>query len=376
MKRWSSVLILALLLSLSVLPVQAAPAEPQSGNVHFGPYTLGVGEQASGDLVVFGGPARLEMDATLDGDLTVLGPFEMEEGATVDGELVVTGAANIAGTIEGDVFVAGAITLRETAYILGNVSAVGAVTRDEGAVVEGEVVPVDEDFEWNFPVPVPSPSVPSGGINRTPRWVSFFLRLARGVASVVVLGLLSLVAASLWPVQIERVGRVIEEAPLTAYGVGLLGLILAGLATVLLVITICLSPFAVLGLIVVGVSLLFGWIALGTVLGRRILVGLSNQSAPNPVVAAILGTVLITLILAMARVVGVFHTLLLFLLLPPAAGAVLLTRLGSRPYATQGIRQGTPPVAPPPPARTTPVVPPSVEIEREDSPRLDRDDIV
>lgn len=354
MKKWYVGVVLALLMAVVALPAFAAPESQSGGGVHFGSYTLDEGDDHAGDLVVFGGPVLLMEASTFDGDLTVFGPLEMEPGASIEGQLVVTGRADIAGEVEGDLFSAGAVVLRDTAFIAGDVSAVGRVEQEEGADIGGELIPMDEDdwrLPWGVPGPFPAPRVdsPTVEISRTPRWVAIFLRLVRGVASVVILSLLALVVASLWPIQMERVGRAMEEAPLPVYGVGLLTLILVGLAAVLLTITICLSLFAVIGLIITGIGILFGWVALGLVLGRRVLVSLLDQPAPKPAVSAIVGTALITLILAMARIVAPFRTLLLFLLVPPAVGAVLLTRFGTMPYATSG-RSSLP--NPVPPRRT------------------------
>lgn len=390
MRKWWFSFVLVVVLLLTGVPVSAAPpAAPGtqgSGGVHFGPYTLESGNYLSEDLVVFGGPVILKEDSDLDGDLTVFGPFTMEAGANLDGQLVVTGAADIAGRIDGDVFAAGAVKLRESAFVAGDVAAVGVVDRDPGAVVEGDFVPIEEgdlDLPWDITVPGGMPRIwgPHVRVNHTSRWLSTFWRLMRGLAGVVILGLLALVIGSLWPDQLHRIGRVIEEAPLNSYGVGLLTLILAGLAALLLVITICLSLFAVLGMIIVGVGLLFGWVGLGLVLGRRVLTSIFNQAAPQPVTAAVLGTVLVSLILAIARVFGVFHALLLFLLVPPAAGAVLLTRFGTVPYATRGATQsgaGSPPKAPAPrseplvnvvpPVEPTPPVPETPETPDEETP--------
>jgi cytoskeletal protein CcmA (bactofilin family) len=379
MRKWWLSLVLVGMLMVSGVPVVAAPASQGSGGVHFGPYTLESGNYLSEDLVVFGGPVVLKRDSELDGDLTVFGPFTMEEGANLDGQLVVTGAAEIAGRIDGDVFAAGAVNLRESAYVSGDVAAVGMVDRDPGAQVEGEFVPIEErdlDLPWNITLPgpvVPRIWGPYVRVDRSPRWLSMFWSFLRALIGVVLLGLLALVISSLWAGQVDRIGRVIEEAPLTAYGVGLLTLILSGLAALLLAITICLSLFAVLGMIIVGVGVLFGWVGLGLVLGRRVLSGIFNQGAPKPVTAAVVGTVLISLILAMARMFGVFHALLLFLLIPPAAGAVLLTRFGTVPYATRGGTSGSspsgatrPPEAPAP--RSEPLV--NVVPEAEQPPTL------
>ncbi len=334
MKRLIHSLILVLLLATLALPVMAAPGSQGEGGVHFGPYTLASNDSVSGDLTVFG-PVTLKKDSKFNGDLTVFGPISIEEGATVDGMLVVMGETDIAGTVEGDVFSAGAVTLQGTASINGDLSAAGMIDQAEGAVVEGDVVPVTRDnfaFTREFPIDVNVPHVS----HHRPLWLEGLWTIARAVASILVLSLLALMIVSVWPQQTERAGKAVEEAPLTAFGMGLLVFIVAGIAMVLLAITICLSPFAVLGGLIVGVGILLGWIALGLILGKRILTGLFNQSQPQTLAAAVLGTALLTLVVALTRIFWPIYSILLFVLMPLAAGSIVLTRFGTMPYATQG----------------------------------------
>ena len=340
-KVWTICLII-ILCALFAAPIMAASEDAQGrGGVRIGPFTLEQGNTTSGDLVVFGGPVTLEKASYFDGDLTVFGVFVMEDGVTLDGQLVVLGEASVAGLVDGNVFVAGPVYLDEEAYIDGDLSVVGQVSQEEGAFVAGEIIPIDEDnwdlpFNIGIPDPVVSPAAPQIEDIRVPFWLKTLTAIAKTFATVLILTLLSLVVASLWPQQIERVGRTIEEAPLISFGTGLLTLVLVILAAVLLIITICLSPFAIIGLIVVSLGGLLGWIAIGLVLGRRVLSGLFNQPQPKTVLAAVVGTGLLTILLAMSQVFGVLQTLLTFLLVPPAVGAVLLTRFGSMPYATRG----------------------------------------
>lgn len=358
-KRWLVPLCAVLLLIAATLaiditvcaaPVSAAPdlAAPvvqegagthQRGGVHFGPYTLQPGNRVQGDLVVFGGPVVMGEASELSGDLTVFGSLTMATEATVRGQVVVMGAAEVDGRVEGDIFAAGTLGLGRHARVEGDVATAGRLTQDPGAVVEGDITSVDEQ-DWKISVPGPfvfpgrwGRRVVTGGVSW---WITAFWNMVRAILGVMLMGLLALIVASLWPVQLERIGRVVEEAPLTSFGVGLLTLILASLVAVLLAITICLSPFAFVGMVVVGIGVLLGWIALGLILGQRVLTGLLNQPSPKVVTAAIVGTLLISLILALSRIFGLLHTLLIFLLVPPAAGAVLLTRFGSMPYATRG----------------------------------------
>lgn len=359
MKRMMFGIVLGILLASLALPVLAAPVGQGEGGVHFGPYTLAAGSSVSGDLTVFGGPVTLKKDSSFNGDLTVFGPAEVQQGAMLNGTLVVFGAAEIAGTVEGDVFVAGTVTLDETAYINGDVSATGAIERREGAVVEGEVKPITrEDFERDFPIEIPAPYVnPRVDVHSRPLWLRVLWGIVRAVASVVVLSLLALIVVSVWPQHTERVARAVEEVTLTAFGTGLLLFVAALIVLTLLLVTICLSPLAILGWLIVGAGVLLGWVALGLILGKRVLTGLFNRPAPQPVAAATLGTAILTLAVALARVFWPIHGILMFVLVPLAAGAVVLTRFGTLPYATQGGQLFGAPRAPRPPRPTGPIVP-------------------
>lgn len=360
-KRVIFSLILGLMLATFALPVFAAPGPQGEGGVHFGPYTLDTGDSVSGDLTVFGGPVTLREDSVFNGDLTVFGPVDVEEDALIDGSLVVMGAADIAGTVEGDVFSAGAVTLRESASIYGDVSAVGMIDQADGALIEGDIVPVDEstfDFD-GFPVNINVPEP----VRRRPIWLEGLWAITKAIASILLLSLLALMIASVWPQQTERAGKAMEEAPLTAFGVGLLVFLAAFVAMSILAITICLSPFAILGGLVVGVGVLFGWIALGMILGKRILTGIFNQSQPQTLAATVLGTALLTLVIALTRIFWPIYSILLFALLPLAAGAVALTRFGTVPYATQGSPSApVAPRVPPTPPGPAPAVP-AIEVD-------------
>ena len=135
----------ALLLALLALPILASPEVQEGGGVHFGVYTLQPGNRVNGDLVVIGGPVELGAGSVLGGDLTVFGPFTMETDAVLEGQLVVMGSADVSCMVEGDLFTAGSLMLRETAYIEGDVAAAGSVDQAPGAVIEGEFAPMLRD---------------------------------------------------------------------------------------------------------------------------------------------------------------------------------------------------------------------------------------
>ncbi len=373
LKKIRRAFILSFVLALVALPALAAPP-PQGGDgVHFGPYTLNEDESVSGDQVIFG-DVKLKENSELDGDLVVFGTVIIEEGANLIGGLAVMGKAEISGTVDGDILAAGDVALSESGHVYGDVSAVGRIDREEGAIIDGEIIPLDEeDFDWNFPVDVPGPIIERRIEMHTqpPTWLQMMRRVFRAILTVVLITLLALVIVSIWPEPTERVGEVIKTSPALAFGMGLLVFLLTFIVELILFITICLIPFALLSWLVIGLGLLMGWVAFGLILGRRILRGIFKQSEPSPLLAAVLGTAFATFVVELAGIFPLLHGLAYLLLLPLGAGAVVLTRFGMRPYATKHKPQrrlAAPPQAPSPstpPVPRTPPAAPRAEAEAE-----------
>lgn len=331
-KMWASfvVTLLGVLLPLKVL---AAP-QVQTGSVHLGSFTLGAGKTALGDQVVFGGPALLEEGSVVKGDLTVFGSLVMEVGARVEGQVVVTGSADVAGTVHGDLFCAGTLILRSPSVVEGDVSSTGTVEQEEGAMILGDLLNTPEEPAWSVELPsgvLDDFSVIAPEASVSP-WIRGLLRSLQGIAFVLVMGLLSLVIVSLWPTQVESIGHALDCAPLTAFGMGLLALILASLGGGLLFLTICLSPVALLLMVGVGAALLLGWVGFSTMLGQKLLGQVLQSRDSNPAVAAVTGSLILSLAIALSQVWAPVHALLLALLVPALAGGVTLTKFGTQPY--------------------------------------------
>jgi len=349
-------------LALVALPALAAPP-PQGGDgVHFGPYTLNEDESVSGDQVIFG-DVKLKENSELDGDLVVFGTVVIEEGANLIGTLAVMGKAEIGGTVDGDILAAGDVTLSESGHVYGDVSTVGRVDREEGAVIDGDIIPLDEeDFDWNFPLDVPVPIIERRieMYTQPPTWLQMLRRVFQAILTVVLITLLALVIVSIWPEPTERIGEVIKTSPALAFGMGALVFLVTFIVELILFITICLIPFALLSWLVIGLGLLIGWVAFGLILGRRILRGIFKQSEPSALLSAVLGTALVTFVVELAGVLPPLRGLAYLLLLPLSAGAIVLTRFGMRPYATKRKPQhrlAAPPQSAPPVPRTPPAAP-------------------
>ena len=339
MKRrlWIVLLVLVALL----LPASTALADNggNSGKVVFGnDFVLEAGERLDGDLAVFGGDVTLEAGSVVDGDLLAMG-----------------GAVTLAGEVNGDVVIFGGnAELAATAVVDGDVIALGGnIDRAESAVVRGNT---SEGFSFRFVPRIRPPSPP--GVWRSWEYsanpfLSLLLRGLRALGTGLLLALLALLIVSLWPKQTDLVVSTVWRSPAASFGVGLLTLLVVAGLMVLLAITICLSPFALLLGLATAVALLLGWVALGWLVGRRLLAALKAKDVA-PLWEAALGVFLITLVGAIPCLGG------LVWLVGGAfgLGAVVLTRFGTQRY--NGDRP-TPPL--PLPAETPPVEPAEPEAE-------------
>lgn len=335
-----AVLLAVALLSLTS-PALADDGDPP-GLVVGQDFTLHEGEVIEGDLVVVGG------------DVVLL------EGSQVEGDVVIWGGAvTVAGEVDGDVTAFGGdVELEETAEVDGDLSTFGGtVEQEEGAYIGGRhVMGPGGDFE-GWPVPFPRPVSPHAPFGGGPLELvgGLFFRSLRALLLILVMATLGGLAMILWPAPTLRVGETAALSLLPALGVGLLTMIVAAVVSVGLVITICLAPFAVLLVLVVGIVTAYGWIGLGVYLGERLF-----HAQREPFWRAALGVGLLTLLGTLFDLIPCIGWILPFLVGCVGLGAVILTRFGTQPYAGTS-RPGAPPPPPVPPAPPAEIPSPEVE---------------
>ncbi len=326
MRKLRVVSLLVLLLALIPAPALAFGGGLPDGQVVFGEdFTLAAGEVLDGDLVVFGGDVVLEEGSEVRGDVVIWGG-EVEVSGTVRGNLAALG---------GDVY------LDSTALVTGDLVTMGGeVHREEGAQVEGQEVSGAQG-RWAFPVVIPIPGgvrtipLPSGPFAHWNGFSGFLLRLllrgVRLVLSVLLMAGLSGLVVVLWPQPAARVGETALQASLPALGVGLLTVVVVAVVALGLAVTICLSPVALLVLLGAGVAGIFGWTALGILVGERVFPALTSQPV-NPFWSAALGGALLTFITGLLDLIPCIGWMGGFLVACVGIGAVVLTRFGTVAY--------------------------------------------
>jgi len=289
------------------------------------------------------------------------GSVTLEEGSTVAGSVVIVGGASeLGGEIKGDMVVFGGdVHLLETVVIQGDlVRSGGSIEAEEGYEVQGNetqsipnpsIIPFDNNSEFSAPE-VPANPVQDGieGVFRS------ILRLLWGFVSAFTLavfaGLLAMLVMALMPEPLARVTAAMAQAPILSAGLGLLTLIavpvLAGV--VALITLLCFSPLSLIALLIYLVAIFLGWLALGSLVGERIMSAFRSRTF-SPVLAAGLGTFLLTWFVNLFSIwpgIGEFFGGLTSLLLAAfGLGAVALTRFGMRPYLPTTVLPSPPPAA-------------------------------
>jgi hypothetical protein len=322
--------------ALGALTVQAAasadgpPQVPQPGDqlVLGGTYTLESGDTLAGNLLVLGGSAALEADSTVEGDIVVLG-----------------GSLQVDGLVEGDLgVVGGLVTLGSTAVIEGDVNALsGSVQREEGAVIEGDlnqntfsVTPFVAPGAFHFGnmgdwsqffgnLGGLTPVAPAIRFSANPLWdiLWFGFRSFLWAALAVLVALFA-------PRASARAGAAGAARPPAAGCLGCSTLIVAPLVLLVLVITLCGIPVALVLAFILALAWAFGVVALGLEAGKRLAVLLKQDWAP-PVSAGV-GTFGLTLVMNGAALVPCIGWMVPLLVGCVGLGAVLLTRFGAQDY--------------------------------------------
>jgi hypothetical protein len=342
MKTMRTIILLLFLLSLAVLPSAARAAEPQVGSFSGQPdqfifgdnYILDTGETLSGSLWVFGGNADLRSGSRVSGDIHIFG-----------------GKLTVDGLVEGDIQAAGGnVQLRDNADVRGDITiAGGSLSRSNGAQVQGDIVD-QRSGPFTFPRPGIVPVTPPNMNFANP-----FLELVSFLFQSLLTAALAVLVALFIPVQTERVARTVVTQPLISGGLGLVTVVILPIVMIVLLVTIILIPVSLLLGLALGLAMLFGWIAIGLELGKR-MARLFKSEWTLPLAAGV-GTLTLSLVIGGAgKYVMCIGWLLPTLTALVGLGAVLLTRFGTQSYPPFSPPYGTPP-APVPAPYSAPVQP-------------------
>lgn len=296
--RFPALLLVTLIL---VLLAGCAPVASSNGGLVIGSsYHLNSGETLNHDLTVVGGNVALDQNSTVNGNVAVLGGNVVVDG-NINGDLTVMG---------------GSVNLENHAVVQGALNTVGgSVERASGAIVKGQM----NNNPTGIAPMMRTPVIGSNTNLKSPLTV-IFQSLALAALAVIV----TLFA----PGYVERAGRTAQAAPAASGGVGCLTL----LVLVVMAITIILIPVSLLGLLVAGLAILFGWIAIGLLVGREFAI-LVKKPWSDPINAGV-GTLVISLLAGALNIIPCIGWLAGVIVALIGLGAVILSRAGTQLYPT------------------------------------------
>ncbi|MDX1688548.1 MAG: polymer-forming cytoskeletal protein [Candidatus Promineifilaceae bacterium] len=313
---------------------------------------IGEGEVVEGDVNVFGERLEIKEGGVVQGDVTLFDNGTADVAGLVEGDVFVfTGEMTLSGTVIGDVVIFdGGLVLEEQAAIEGECFSFGGDVDDESdsvsctSVGEGLAESLGRFRPPMFETPsIPSPQPPPSGV--TPSTLAmrvgrFFVDVFQLAGLSLSLGILALVVTALFPRHLEQVGGAIRRKPAASGVVGLLTAIAAPSLILLLLVILAVTCVGIvlypavflLGLVPLAAAVM-GWVALGDLLGRTLAESLGLRDRSLPVTAA-LGTVLLTLVVgALGLLPFVWgEWLVIALLLCVGLGAAALTQFGTKPY--------------------------------------------
>ena len=307
----------------------------------------------SGDQVVIANTYRLESGDELMGNLAVIGgTATLDEGSTMTGDVILIGGTlTVNGTVNGDfIAIGGAVNIEDTADINGNISLIGAtIKKSPLAEINGEITeqsPKFFDFNLSDPKAINFPFTAK---------TSLLTRMLQASLQALAMAALAVILGLLLPQQIKRVADTISKEPLVTGGVGLLSVVVAPILLVLLTITIILIPVTILGTLLVGLAVLFGWIAIGFEIGQRLAI--LFKTTWHPSISAGIGVLLLGLVTGFATLIPCIGWLIGVIVAILGLGAVVISRFGSSKYANKLAQAvvpssplpATPPSAPEPP---------------------------
>jgi hypothetical protein len=301
------------------------------------------GPNYQGDKVVVANTYRLQSGESLTGNLAVIGgTATIEKGATITGDIVLTGGTiTVNGTINGNlVAIGGAANLGENAVVNGDIVTVGAsLKKADTAKVTGNIteqtpaVDLGKDNGWQFPWKTNQ--------NLLSKLITAAFESLALAAFAVVIGLVL-------PQQTSRIANTIHHEALVAGGVGLLTIVGSPILLVILIITIILIPVALLFVLVFGLAFVFGWIALGNLIGEQLAKFIHvNWAVP---VASGIGTLILSLVVGTMNLLPCVGWIVGFIFGLLGLGAVIMTRFGSADSTPQPLVSVNNPLPPTPPA--------------------------
>ena len=265
----------------------------------------------------------LENGERIEGDIVGVGTnLTIRQGARVTGDISLMGSMlDMAGESDGDINVfAGTSVVRDTAFIRGDINQIS-----HQALIEPNARILGEANTYIFP------NIPGKGLGKG---VNTFINLFRPAnwigllaGRIIIFVLTALLVVSLFPEPTKRVVAGIQGNFAPAWGVGVISLLVVPFISIILIITICLSPIGLILLLLFIASYIWGWIGLSFLFGQRLFSWLGLDQSNE--IYAVAGAVTLTIISMLLGLIPLIGFLVNLMISSIGLGGVVFSRFGT-----------------------------------------------
>lgn len=310
--RISVLLILGVILFLSACSIFIPPTLTSSNG------------SVQGNQLIIAREVIYPAGTLIEGDIVAIGAdVTINPGAMVKGNILVLGSSlENQGIIKGNLnLLAGNAILRNGSLLNGDINQLfNHVVIAEKAEVTGEINTI------SYPG-APIDSFGSLIVLITDRFNSQNW-LMMDIVRVIITSLLALLAGIFLKNRMAVMVQQMQNQPLLTWGAGVLSFAVIPILSILLIITICLSPLGLILIILLALAYIFGWIALGITSGSVLMLWLKAKWPFE--LQAFIGALVFGIMTTLVGRIPCLGWTLNILLGCIGLGAILITRIGSK----------------------------------------------
>ena len=287
-----------------------------------------------GDQLIIARNFSIPPGCILEGDIVAVGAnIALSPEAMTKGNILLIGSSlESKGIIHGDVnLLAGSAVLRDGSILNGDINQLfNHVILDQKAQVIGAINSIS------------FPGIPTERITGLITFISNRFNpqnwLKWGIIQVTATSFLALIAGIWLKKRMVLMNRQIQSQPLLSWGAGVMALAIVPIVSIILIITLCLSPLGLFMLVAFAFFYLAGWIALGISSGAILQAWFKTQWPFE--LQAFLGAFILGLATTLIGWIPCLGWMLNILLGCIGLGSVILTRFGSQ-FNNPGIIQSS-----------------------------------
>jgi hypothetical protein len=259
----------------------------------------------------------------IDGNIAGIGTtLIIEDGATVLGDIsLIGGNLQVDGRVTGDINVfAGTASIGETAIITGSINQIlNQTTTNPKALIGGEIN--------TYVIPFNTESNIGKNFLNVMEWMKPSVWVALQLGRILFLVLASLLAISLFTKPTFKVITSIRKNLAVSWGVGILTMFSVPIISLVLIVTICLSPIGIILALALLVGSLWSWAALSNIVGGQFTKWLKLEW--NKEGTAILGAVFTGIFISFISLIPLVGFLINSIICAIGLGGILLSRFGT-----------------------------------------------